>query len=93
VEDADIQSCTVKRVKLVQCEVVQASIDAVSARGLKATSLSLDGARFNRVSLKDVVIDHADCTGLIINGVNVGDLLAARRRPRKSGGVSLRRPV
>jgi len=93
VEDAEMRNCTVKNAKLIDCEAEDASIEGLNIRGLIAKGVSLDGARFDRVSLKNVSIEHADCTGLVINGVDVGELLAARRRPRSSGGVGLRRPL
>lgn len=90
---AELHSCTVKETSISQSEIESMAIDGLNAAGLVAKSISLDGARLSRVSLKNVVIEHADCTNLVINGVNIGELLQNKRRPRTPGGVGLRRPT
>lgn len=86
-----VKDCTIEEFSVSQCAFGKTRLTLVDATGLQGHKLSLDGAKLDRVSLKNVTISHADCTGLIINGVDVGSFLASKIKPKnQQRGVGLR---
>ncbi|MEO3791094.1 hypothetical protein ABGB14_12805 [Nonomuraea sp. B10E15] len=56
------------------CEFIDTSL-----RSDTFAQVSFDDSRMLKCSFNNVVIEASDVSGLVINGVNIGDLLAERK--------------
>jgi uncharacterized protein YjbI with pentapeptide repeats len=89
-ENIDVRQSTWHRAAFLGSVISESSLDdsqllKVDMRRMTFARAKLDSSRFIGCSLRNVILEGCDVSGLIVNGVRIGDLFVSNSPPREEG--------